>query len=38
MLRRVVEALGGSLKVEILLKPHNAKPMVAEDKGKYYTK
>lgn len=37
MLRRVVEALGGSLKVEILLKPHKAKPMVAEDKGEYYT-
>ena len=37
MLRRVVEALGGTLKVEILLKPHKAKPMVAEDKRAYYT-
>ena len=37
MLRRVVEALGGSLKVEILLKQHNAKAMVAEDKRKYHT-
>ena len=38
MLRRVVEALGGSIKVEILLKPHKAEPMVAEDKGEYYSK
>ena len=37
MLRRVVEALGGTLKVEILLKPHRAKPMVAEDKREYHT-
>ena len=37
MLRRVVEALGGSLKVEILFKRRRAKPMVAEDKGEYYT-
>ena len=38
MLRRVVEALGGSLKVEILLKPHDdAEAMVAEDKKEYYT-
>ena len=37
MLRRVVEALGGSVKVEILLKSHQAKPMVAEDKGEYFT-
>ena len=36
MIRRVVEALGGSLRVEILLKRHKAKPMVAEDKRKYY--
>ena len=37
MLRRVVEALGGSLKVEIVLKPHIAKPMVAENRRKYRT-
>jgi transcriptional regulator with XRE-family HTH domain len=37
MLRRVVEALGGSLKVEILLKPHKGKPMVAEAKREYQT-
>ena len=37
MLRRVVEALGGSLKVEILLKAQEAEPMVAEDKREYHT-
>jgi transcriptional regulator with XRE-family HTH domain len=37
MLRRVVEALGGSLKVEILLKAQKAEPMVAEDKREYHT-
>jgi transcriptional regulator with XRE-family HTH domain len=37
MLRRVVEALGGTLKVEILLKPHKAKPMVAAEKQEYHT-
>ncbi|MCG6917550.1 MAG: helix-turn-helix domain-containing protein [Deltaproteobacteria bacterium] len=37
MLRRVVEALGGSLKVEILLKPHKTKPMVAEGRREYHT-
>ena len=36
MLRRVVEALGGTLKVEILLKPHTAKPMVAEGRREYH--
>ena len=38
MLRRVVEALGGSLKVEILLKPDRAKPIVAKDNREYLTK
>jgi len=38
MLRRVVEALGGSLRLEILLKPHKAKPMVAEEGQEYHTK
>ena len=37
MLRRVVEALGGSLKVEILLKPRDVKAKVAEDKTEYQT-
>ena len=37
MLRRVVEALGGSLKVEILLKAQKAEPMVAEDRREYHT-
>jgi transcriptional regulator with XRE-family HTH domain len=36
MLRRVVEALGGTLKVEILLKPHKVKPMVAEGRREYH--